>query len=157
MFWQRDIIRSGVSMAFNGTYTLDLPKQGELSSLILYVRSTQNGQPFLASVPKWRLIDYISKIEVIGDGSEVIKSFDGRQALACAFYDDKIEPLGKWGNYNGVTHRQMIPIHFGRRFYDELFGLDLGRFNQVTLKTTNDATATQFTTVITLTVVAFWL
>jgi len=156
MLWQREILRDSVVMDFNQTYELDLPKAGQLGSLGLYIRSVANANALL-SLNKWRLLDYISKIEVIGDGAEVIKSFDGRQAIASAFYDDRIEPLGKWGNYNGVTHRQLTPLHFGRHFYDELFGLDLGRFNQVTLKITNDATSTQFTTGITLTVVAFWV
>src|SRR3989304_6046221 len=137
MFWQRELLRDAVSMTFNQTFELDLPKSGQLGSLALYIRSAANAGA-LTSLYKRLLIDYISKIEVIGDGSEIIKSFDGKQALASAFYDDGVEPLGKWGNYSGVTHRQLIPLHFGRRFYDELFGLDLGRFNQLTLKITND-------------------
>jgi len=156
MFWQRELLRDGVSMTFNQTHEIDLPKSGQLGSLALYVRSAANAGA-LTSLYKRLLIDYISKIEVIGDGSEIIKSFDGKQALASAFYDDGVEPLGKWGNYSGVTHRQIIPIHFGRQFFDELYGLDLSRFNQVTLKITNDATSTQFTTGVTLSVVAFWL
>jgi len=156
MYWQRDLLRDGVSMTFNQTYELDLPKQGMLGSLSLYIRSAANANALL-SLYKWLLVHYISKIEVIGDGSEIIKSLDGKQALASAFYDDGVEALGKHGNYNGVTHRQIIPIHFGRKFYDELYGLDLSRFSQVTLKITNDATSTQFTTAITVSVVAHWL
>jgi len=156
MFKQREVVRSGVSMAFGQTYVLDLPKSGRLESLVLYVRSTQNGQPFLASVPKWRLIDYISKVEVIGDGSEVIKSYDGRQALACAFYDDGREPVSMWRHYSNTPHRQFIPIHFGRWFDDALHDLDLSRFNQVQLRITNDASATFFTTDIQLDVLAIW-
>ena len=155
-FWQREVLRDAVAMTFNQTYELDLPKSGHLGSLGLYISSVANAAA-LTSLLRWRLFEYISKIEVIGDGAEIIKSYDGRQAVACAFFDDRIEPTGKWGNYNGVTHRQLIPIHFGRHFYDELYGLDLSRFNQVTLKITNDATATQFTTAINVTVVAFWV
>ena len=155
-FWQKEILRTAVGMTFAETYTLDLPREGLLGSLVLYARSTQNGQPFLGAVRKWRLIDYISKIEVIGDGAEVIKSFDGLQALASAFYDDGREPVSMWRHYSNTPHRQWVPIHFGRWFYDELYGLDLSRFNQVQLKITNDATATEFTTNITLDVVAYW-
>jgi len=155
-FWQREVLRSGVSMTFNQTYELDLPQTGLLGSLVLYIRSTQNGYPFLSAVPKWRLIDYISKIEVIADGSIVIKSLDGLEALAAAYYDDGHEPPGMWRHYSNTPHRQWIPIHFGRFLMDELYGLDLSRFNQVTLKITNDATATQFTTDITLDVIAYW-
>src|SRR3990167_4004778 len=142
-FWQRELLRDAHVMTFNETYELDLPKSGMLGSLALYIRSAANAGA-LTSLYKRLLIDYISKIEVIGDGSEVIKSFDGRQAIANAFYDDEVEALGKWGNYSGVTHRQLIPIHFGRRFYDEIYGLDLSRFDQVT-------------TGVTITVIAFWL
>ncbi|MCL5026642.1 MAG: hypothetical protein M1531_09160 [Chloroflexi bacterium] len=156
MFWQREVLRSGVGTDFNETYELDLPKSGLLGSLALYVRSTQNGQPFLTAV-KWRLIDYISKIEVVGDGSTVIKSFDGRQALACAYHDDRVVPPGLWRHYSNTPHRQWIPLHFGRRFYDELHALDLARFNQVQLKVTNDATSTQFQTDINIDVIAYWL
>lgn len=155
-FWQRELLRDGVSMTFNQTYELDLPKSGNLGSLVLYVRSTQNAQPFLTAT-KWRLIDYISKIEVIGDGAEVIKSYDGIEAIASAFYDEGIEPPNLWRHYSNTPHRQFIPINFGRWIHDELLGLDLSRFNQVTLKITNNATSTEFTTDITLSVIAVWM
>jgi hypothetical protein len=156
-YWQLEGLRTGISMTFNQLYELELPRNGQLGTLLLYVRSTQNGQPFLAAKRKWRLIDYISKIEVIGDGSTVIKSFDGRQALANAFYDDGREPVSMWRHYSNTPHRQWIPLNFGRWFWDELYGLDLSRFNQVNLKITNDATATEFTTDITVDVYAHWL
>jgi hypothetical protein len=156
-FWQRELLRDAVSMTFAQTYELDLPKSGQLGSLVLYISSSQNGYPCLGAVPKWRLIDYISKIEVIGDGSEVIKSFDGKEALAEAFYDDGQEPPGMWRQYSSTPQRQWIPIHFGRKLMDELYGLDLSRFNQVTLKITNDASSTYWTTDIKLTIFAYWL
>jgi len=156
MFWQREILRSGVSMTFAKTYELDLPKSGQLGSLVLYLRSNETGAGFLTAVA-WRLLDYISKIEVIGDGAEVIKSFDGRQALASAYFDDGVLATSMWRHYSSTPHRQFIPIHFGRFLQDELYGLDLSRFNQVTLKITNTATATEFTTDITLDVIAYWV
>jgi hypothetical protein len=156
-YWQREVLRDAVSMTFGQTYELDLPKNGLLGSLVLYISSTQNGYPFLSTQPKWRLIDYISKIEIIGDGAEVIKSLDGREALAEAFYDDGQEPPSMWRTYSNTPHRQWIPIHFGRHLLDELYGLDLSRFDQVTLKVTNDATSTEFSTDIDITVIAYWL
>jgi hypothetical protein len=157
MFWQREVLRSGVAMTFNETYELDLPKSGVLGSLALYLRSTQNGYPFLTAV-KWRLIDYISKIELIGDGAEVIKSFDGRQALASCFYDQGgLIPTSMWRHYSNTPHRQWIVLNLGRFLMDELFGLDLSQWNQVTLKITNDATSTEFTTSVQLDVIAYWI
>jgi len=155
-FIQKEMVRDGVSMTFGQTYELELPSSGLLQSLVLYIRSTAVSNAFLTAV-KWRLIDYITKIEVIGDGSEVIKSFDGRQALASAFYDDFREPASMWRTYATTPQRQWIPIHFGRGFLDELYGLDLSRFKHVSLKITNDASSTYFSTDITLSVMALWL
>lgn len=155
MFWQREAFRTQDAMTFNQTYELDLPRQGQLGSLLLYASSVQTGQPFVAG-GKWRLIDFISKIEVIGDGATVIKSFDGRQALASAYNDDEQVPAQLWRTYSNTPHRQFIPIHFGRKFMDEVYGLDLTRFQQVTLRITNTATATQFTTNILLDVLLYW-
>lgn len=156
MFWQREQLRSAISMTFNQTYELELPKTGVLGSLVLYARSTDTGAGFLTA-RKWRLIDYISKIEVIADGSTIIKSYDGRQALYSALYDDGVLATSMWRHYSNSPHRQYIPIHFGRKLMDEIYALDLSRFNQVTLKITNDATATQFTTDIQLDVLAYWI
>ncbi len=156
MFWQRDVLRTGIGMTFAQTYEYDLPKTGILGSLVLYISSTENGEIF-GTARKWRLLDYISKIEVIADGSQVIKSYDGRQAVASAYHDDGILATSMWRTFNSVPHRQVIPVHFGRKLMDEEYGLDLARFNQVTLKVTNDATSTQFTTNIQIDAVAYWL
>lgn len=156
MFWQREALRSSIAMTFDQTYELELPRSGILGSLLLYVSSTQNGYPFLTAV-KWRLIDYISKIEIIGDGSEIIKSYDGRQAIASAFHDDRVIPPSMWRHYSNTPHRQWIPIHFGRKLFDELRGLNLERFDQVLLRITNDATSTEFQTNIQLDVHAYWI
>ena len=155
MFTHKEILRSGVGMTFGQTYEFDLPKNGQLMGLVLYLRSKHNSYPFLTAV-KWRLIDYISKIEVIGDGVEIIKSYDGRQALAAAFYDDGRVPPHIWRHYSNVTDRQWLPINFGRRFLDEVYGLDLSRFNQVTLKITNDASSTEYTTDVDVDIIALW-
>jgi len=156
MFWQRETLRDGASMAFGQTYELDLPKNGQLGSLVLQMSSSP-GSNKLIILPKWRLIDYISKIEVIGDGSEVIKSYDGVEAIAAAFYDDGRVPPGLWRTYATTPQRQWVPIHFGRFLQDELYGLDLSKFNQVSLKITNDATSSLFTTDINLSVFGYFL
>lgn len=156
MFWQKELYRSGVAMTFNQTYEEDLPKTGHLGSIVAYIRSTANAAA-LNTVRKWRLIDYISKIEIIADGGEIIKSFDGRQALASSYYDSKVVPMSLWRTYSNTVQRQVIPIHFGRAFYDTLHFLDLSRFNNVKIRITNDATATEFTTSIQVDLVLCWL
>lgn len=156
MFWQRATLRDAVSMAFGQTWELDLPKDGQLGSLLLQMSSSPDSNALLI-LPKWRLIDYITKIEVMGDGSEVIKSLDGVEAIAAAFYDDGRVPVGLWRTYATTPQRQWVPIHFGRRFLDEIYGLDLSRFKQVTLKITNAAADAQWQTDVTVSVFGYFL
>jgi len=143
-------------MAFGQTWELDLPKDGQLGSLLLQMSSSPDSNALLI-LPKWRLIDYITKIEVMGDGSEVIKSLDGVEAIAAAFYDDGRVPVGLWRTYATTPQRQWVPIHFGRRFLDEIYGLDLSRFKQVTLKITNAAADAQWQTDVTVSVFGYFL
>jgi len=154
--WQRETLRSGASMTLGQTYELKLPKFGMLGSLVIYLASTAITDAFV-SLPKWRLIDYISKIEIMGDGSTLIKSFDGVEALAAAFYDDGRLPVGMWRTYSTTPQRQWIPIHFGRFLQDELYGLDLSKFNEVTLKISNDGTAALWNTDITANIFGYFL
>jgi hypothetical protein len=156
MFWQRELYRQATAMTFNQTFELDLPQHGNLGSIGLVFSSAGVSGAFATAV-KWRLIDYISKIELIGDGAQVIKSFDGRQALAANYYDDHVVPWGLWRNYLAAPHRQAVVINLGRQIHDVNHYLDLSKFTQVKLRITNDATATQYTTNIQADVVLHWL
>lgn len=156
MFWQRELYRQATAMTFAQTFELDLPQSGNLGSIGLLFASAGVSGAFATAV-KWRLIDYISKIELIGNGATVIKSFDGRQALACNYYDDRVVPFSLWRNYIAAPHRQAVVINFGRRMHDLDHYLDMSRFDQVKLRITNDASATQYTTDIRLDVVLNWL
>ena len=156
MYWQRELYRSGTAMAFSQTYELDLPRSGNLGSIGLTFSSAGVIGAF-ATARKWRLADYISRIELIGDGAEVIKSYDGRQALAANYYDDKVIPFGLWRNYLAAPHRQSVVINMGRHVHDLTHYLDMSKFSQVKLRITNDALAAQYTTNIALDVVCHWL
>jgi len=150
--WQKQTIRDAVSMAFGETYNLLLPKTGFLSSLMLYISASPQSA-YLDDLIKWRLQDWISKIEVIADGSLLLKSFDGVQAIASAFFDDGRLPALMNRTYTTTPQRIFIPIHFGRHWLDELYGIDLSRYNSVELKITNDASTTSWQTAFTITVV----
>jgi hypothetical protein len=156
MFWQRELYRTATPMAFGQTFELDLPRHGNLGSIGLVFSSAGVAGAF-ATIEFWRLIDYITRIELIGDGAEVIKSFDGRQALACNYYDDHVVPFSLWRNYLAAPHRQGVVINLGRHVHDLTHWLDMGRFSQVKLRITNNATAALYTTAINLDVTCHWL
>lgn len=152
---RREMFREADSMAFNGTYNLDLPESGLLQAISLYLSSTQNASA-LVDVAKWRLIDYISKIELVA-GADIVKSLSGKQALAAAYYDTGQIPSANWRSYSSVPHRQNIPLLFGRGYRDTDHALDLARFKNLKLRIANNATSTQFTTDIKLSVVLHYI
>ncbi len=156
MFWQRELYRSGTAMALAQTFELDLPRHGNLGSIGLVFASAGVANAF-ATAEAWRIIDYITRIELIGDGAEVIKSFDGRQALACNYYDDKVVPFSLWRNYLAAPHRQGVVINLGRFVHDTRHYLDMSKFEQVKLRITNNAAAAQYPVAISLDVVCHWL
>ena len=143
MFWQREYLRRSVNLPLNNTFQVDLPANGNLGSIMLYVSGVQLGALGIAA-KKWRICDYISKIEIIGDGSEVIKSITGKQAQALGFLDQGIVSPDMLRNYATNSQRAYFVINFGRFLKDFDYGLVLEKFNNVELKITNDAIATEF-------------
>lgn len=144
MFMQREYVRENVDMPLNGTFKLDLPEFGLLSSLLIRISGNQltgYGQ----GAHDWRIIDEISKVAVLLNGATVCKSLTGYQVQALAFYDQGVLPPGDWRNYAANTQFEYLLINFGRYMGDPDFGLDLSKFANVELQITNTATASDFT------------
>jgi len=132
-----------------------LPRTGFLGSLLLQFSGDQVsglGQ----SGGNWRLLDYITKIEVVGNGSRIIKDVTGRLAQALAFYDQGVVALDVWRNYASNTQFTSILINFGRFLHDPDYGLLLDDWDNVELRITNAATSSQFAANPTLDVIGFF-
>lgn len=143
MYFHRELYREAISNTLNNTYVLELPKNGLLSSIMIYAYGTQataQGQ----EGGKWKISDYISKIEVIADGSKVLKSFSGRQCQALSFLDQGVTMPDMMRNYATNSQRAYFLINFGRFVKDLDYGLNLSNYKSVELKITNDMTSTYF-------------
>lgn len=143
MYWRREYLRKAASLAIGGTWREDLPQDGKLGTILCHI----SGSPVTDSmliINKWRIWDYISKIEVIGNGAEVIKSITGPVARYLAWLDGGLAAPDKAFNYGSSTHRFHFPINFGRRFLDPEMGLDLKKWDNVEIQITNDAAAAQY-------------
>lgn len=144
MFWQSEYIRENVAQTLNDTYKLDLPKAGMLGSILIRISGNQKtglGQDGGA----WRLIDFISKVTILINGSEVCKSVTGKQLQAGAFFDQGVLPPGDWRNYATNTQFEYLLINLGRWFKDTDFGLDLAKYNNVEIQIENNMAASEFT------------
>ena len=156
MYKQIEMLRSAVTAILGQTYTVDLPKSGTLSAIQLHLSANCTSNAGL-TLPKWRLIDFITKVEVIGNGATVIKSLDGKQLQYLFFKHMNKVPPHFWRQYGESTQMEYIPILFGRDFFDESFGLDLSKWDNVELRITNDGSATYYSTDITLSIVLNWV
>jgi hypothetical protein len=139
MYWQHEFLRVGATMPQSQTYRIDLPKTGLLSGLLLKVEAASVSAAF-ASGGNWRLLDYLTTIEVIGNGATVIKSLQAKHLHYLNWLRQGIVVPSNWRNYATNTQREYIPILFGRYLFDKDFGLDLSKWDNVELRVTNTTT-----------------
>jgi len=118
-----------------GTDIIDLPKHGIISNLILELQAMTGN----INVDKY-LADAILKVEVIGNGSTVIQSLDGKQIQASASYDDLRMPPDKELSPSG-TSWAYFDIRFGRYPGDQKYALDCSKWQSLELKITYDLKA----------------
>lgn len=154
MYKQLEYLREGDSMDVGGTYQKDLPLSGMLSALHLKLSGSCVSNATIDGGP-WRLIDHISKIEVIANGATVIKSYNGKEAQYINWRRLHKVPPHWWRNYATNTQEEHIFILFGRGLFDPTYGLDLSAYNRVELKITNSSSAT-YHSALTASVMQYW-
>ncbi len=124
------------STSTSGTETIDLPENGILSSVNLQTRCAQtytdnHTLPFFLA---------LTKIELLVNGSTVVKSLTGRQARALSWYSGG--PFSVTNDYEPDVNSNLVykdfPLYLGRTVDDTKFGLDLARYNNPQLKFTYD-------------------
>ena len=143
MYWQREFLRQGETWPNGGTLKLDLPKVGLLGSIMVHARRAGVTDAFNAAL-KWRLIDYISKVEVLANGSDIVKSFSGEVAKGLTIFDGGGGAPDQEFNYGSSTKRAHFMVNFGRKLFDRRFLLDLSRYSNVEIQLTNDGATAQF-------------
>ena len=143
MLWRREYLRKAAALAVASTWREDLPKSGLLGSIALHVYGLPVTDSMLAT-EKWRLWDYISLVELIGDGAEVIASVTGPVLRAMAFLDGGLACPDRAFNYGSSTHRFHTVLNLGRSLFDAGMGLDLSKWHNVEIRVTTDAAAAQY-------------
>jgi len=156
MYWQREYIREGATLPLGETYRVDLPKDGILGAL-LFRMSVAGVSGAFAQSDKFRILDFIDKIEVIADGTTVIKSLSGQLVNAIQFYDQGITNLDYWHSYATGTKWCHLLLNFGRHLFDSLYALDLSKFTNVELRVSNDGSSTYFGEDISLSILGYYL
>lgn len=137
MEWQRSYVERDLSLqATKGIKTIDLPKSAMLSELLLRITATHGANPNYDN----HLWNCISKVEVIVDGSTVVKSLTGVQLLMLAYYNTLKMPWDNAQEQETTESIQVFPILFGRFPGDLEYGLDCSKVLNPQLKITWDTT-----------------
>ena len=133
MYWQQRYLKEGRTFesSTTGLETVDLPKTGLLSGLELRVWGTCGTG---ADKPDAWLHNRLKKIELIVNGSKVIKSLSGDQLLADMLY--KKTPLHSHDmkNMSGASAEEFFFINLGRFYHDLDYMLDLSKVNDPELR-----------------------
>ena len=140
MYWQKRYIEE--DKAFVGTTgleTIELPRSGLLGCVELRANAkvgATTGKPDV-----W-LHDALTKIELIVDGSKVVKSLTGEQVIALNQYQGCYCDHEVLYNVPAETQRECFLINLGRRYHDLDFMLDLSKVNDPQLRVSYDFTKT---------------
>lgn len=156
MYKQFEYLREGATMTRNQTFRIDLPKEGQLSGMLLKVSADCTSGATLAD-KNWRLLDFLTKLEVIGNGATIIKSLDVQHLHFLTWLHQGIVPPHFWRNYATNTQFEYFLVTFGRFIGDTEFGLDLARYDSVELRLTNTATATYYGTDLSVSILQLFM
>jgi hypothetical protein len=141
MYFQKEYLREAAALTRGGTTRIDLPESGLLSSILLFFTGICASGATLAD-EKWRLQDHLTKIEVIANGAQVIKSLDFKHLQFFTWLRQGIVPHFNWRNYATNEQREYCLLNFGRFLNDPDYGLDLSKYDNVELRLTNASSAT---------------
>jgi len=129
------------SATTSGTEIIRLAETGHISQINLNAAAAVTG----STDPGLDLWDIITKVEVLGDGSRVIKSLDARQIRALAYYHGvDLSSLGWYHRHDtsGEKTWWTYPIMFGRYPMDKKYMLNLDAYEHPLLRITWDASTT---------------
>jgi len=127
-----------VLSARTGVDTFNLPEEGWLVALIVRLTVTNAASDSRQLHPH----DGVTKLEVIADGGEVIKSLDGRLAKGLNHLDGIVFPRDIITQGNAMTQEESFYLLFGASLEDMEYGLDLARHTNPQLKVTWDGSLT---------------
>jgi len=138
-FQNRYLVETKDFVDLSGLLTIDLPNKGLLSGIEVRVYGTAGVG---ADKPDVWLHDRLTKIELIVNGSRVVKSLTGDQLLADMLYKKTPHNDHPATNISGGQCQELFYINLGRFYHDLEYMLDLSRVNDPELRFTFNFAAT---------------
>lgn len=129
-----DVARQDSATMTGATKTYELETAGELSYIDLLVAFQVDGSgvDIVKNIPDW-----LTAIEVVGNSTDILLSLDARELAALVFYMNGKVPTERRTEVKDAWNYFHIPIPFGRKLGDPLYGLKLENWDLVELNITN--------------------
>jgi hypothetical protein len=138
-FQQRYLEEAKAFAATSGLDTIELPNKGLLSGIEMRVWGTCGAG---GDKPDVWLHDRLTKVELVVNGSKVVKSLTGEQILADMLYKKTPIQPHDIKNMVAASCEEYFHINLGRHYHDLDYMLDLGRVNDPELRIEYDFTKT---------------
>lgn len=130
-FQQRYLEESKSFDSLTGLDTIELPNKGLLSGIELAVWGTCGVG---ADKPDSWLHNRMTKLELVVNGSKVVKSLSGDQLLALMYYQKTLPASNDMKNMSGASCLENFYMNLGRHYHDEEYMLDLSKVNDPELR-----------------------
>jgi len=131
-YWQRRYIEENRPFVVPaGLAVIDLPNKGLCGGVELAVTALCNAAN---PCPNTWIHDCLERVEIVVNGSQVVKALTGAQILAMNMYDRSYDRQQAPRLYNNTSHHETFYLNFGRFYHDKEYMLDLGRVNDPELR-----------------------
>lgn len=132
MRYRNATVLASESINTAGTKTIDLTLKDVITRIQVQIKATNNG-----SAPTAHPANIISKIELV-DGSDVLWSLSGKEALALEFYNTRKTPFCTNNYLDNTMNITVYSINFGKFMYDPLLAFDPSKYRNPQLKVTHN-------------------
>ncbi len=140
MYWQQRYLEQDKAfVGTSGLATIDLPNKGLLGCVQLQVFATGGSTAGMRDVGP---LDALEKVELIVNGSQVVKSLTGREIKAMMMYQKMAMGQDVIANYKSHANRLELFINLGMKYHDLDYMLDLSKVNDPELRLSYDFTLT---------------
>lgn len=117
-----------------------LPEKGLSAGLVLKIDCpTQSGQHYSygTSGDKFRLVDWITAVQVVTDGKRPLKDMGGAELQASEYWNSKTPAVDFLADRTLYGDHCLIPIAWGRHLGDTEYYLNWGDYESIELDITN--------------------
>lgn len=135
-YWLRKLLHTESSVSSDDTYRYKLPVTGLFSAFSVQLQATRYQTRDHLTTDDW-LRDAITKIEMLSEGTKVIKSLRGAELNALNTFDFRQIPRAQYREYDAGYNIDTLYLLAGRSLQDKEYMFDMSRFADPEIALTN--------------------